>query len=95
MNLLGFLISLFFVSYIWKFFFSHFSSTGRRQEELLPCCDSRPSAYPSVIFSRLRDQVHIFNPTPLKLAEIVCVAIRINHIKNEDNPSKIKGKWLF
>ena len=43
-------------------------------------------------FSRIRDEVDFFDLILLKLAQIVCIIVRINATENEENPSNITGK---
>ena len=43
-----------------------------------------------VIFPRLRDKALISDPILLKLAQIDCISVKINHIENNfKNPSNI------
>ena len=43
-------------------------------------------------FACLHDEVHIFHPILLKLAQIVCM---INPVKNEENLPNIMGNGTF
>ena len=46
-------------------------------------------------FSHLCDKVHIFELILLKLAQSICMIVRINPFENEENPSNIMGKGHF
>ena len=49
----------------------------------------------TLIFSHLRDKIHIFYLILLKLAQIVCIIVKINAIENKENLSNIMGKGPF
>ena len=56
--------------------------------------DGNPTKF-WLIFTPLHDKIHNFYPILFKLAQTVCINVRIDSIENEENPSNIMGKGPF
>ena len=54
--------------------------------------EKKPFKHFDYFFSRLRDNVHIFYPILLKLAQIICIVVKINPVKTRKIRPKLWEK---